>query len=84
MLAELGVSAEVEVVEVPSRSRFSTRAAAVAAYRDLLLLPDTPAVKRELRALLEEWLVEDHGSLRPPVRSWPAAILSWRPHHARR
>jgi SAM-dependent methyltransferase len=83
VLAEVGVTAEVEAVEAPTRSHFPTLAAAVKAYRDLLVLPDAPAVRRELHALLASWLVEDHGALRPPLRSWPAAIVSWRPRATR-
>lgn len=79
VLAELGISAEVEVVELPTRARHKDLNAAVKAYRDQLLLPDEPAVRRELRGLLASWLVEDKGRLRPPVRSTPAAIVSWRP-----
>lgn len=79
VLAELGISAAVEVVEVPSRSRFTTLAEAAKAYRDLLLLPDTAAVRRELRTLLASWLVEAGDELRPPMPTWPAAIVSWRP-----
>lgn len=82
VLAELGVDAEVEVVEVANRSRFATVAAAVRTYLDLLVLADTAAVRRELRGLLGSWLVQDHGALRPPLRSWPAAIVSWRPGDA--
>ena len=77
ILRELGLKPEVEVVEVPTLSRFSSLAAAVRSYRDTLLLADTPEVRRELRALLRPWLVEDRGELRPPVRSTAAAIVSW-------
>lgn len=79
VLAELGIAADVEVVELPTRARHKDLPAAVKAYRDQLLLPDDAAVRRELRGLLASWLVEDGGQLRPPVRSTPAAIVSWRP-----
>ncbi len=79
VLAELGIAAEVEVVEVPIRSRFRTLARAVAAYRDNLLLPDTPEVRRELRKLLAPWLVGREGALRPPLKTTGAAILRWAP-----
>jgi SAM-dependent methyltransferase len=79
VLAELGIAAEVEVVELATRVRHKDLNAAVKAYRDQLLLADEPAVRRELRSLLSSWLVEDKGGLRPPVRSTPAAIVSWRP-----
>ena len=79
VLAELGIRADVEVVEVPVRSRYPNVHAAAKAYRDQLLLPDVPEVRRELRALLSSWLVHDGGQLRPPVRTTPAAIVSWSP-----
>jgi hypothetical protein len=65
------------VVEVPARARFDTVAAAVKAYREVLVLPDTAEVRAEMRGLLSSWLVEDEGALRPPARTMPAAIVSW-------
>lgn len=79
VLAELGIRADVEIVELPTRSRHASLTKAVTSYADQLLLPDDAAVRRELRGLLASWLVEDHGQLRPPMRSTPAAIVSWRP-----
>lgn len=80
ILAEMGIKATVEIVEIPVRARFKSVAAAARAYSDTLLLPDTPEVRRELRQLLAPWLVNgDGGLLRPPVRSLPAAIVSWPP-----
>lgn len=80
VLAELGISADVEVVEVPVRSRYDTLARAVRDYRQGLLLPDTAAVRRELRGLLSSWLVRSQSGLRPPLRTAPTAILQWGPH----
>lgn len=79
VLAELGISADVEVVELPTRARHRNLNAAVKAYRDQLLLPDEPDVRRELRGLLSSWLVKEGEQLRAPVRTTPAAIVSWRP-----
>lgn len=79
VLAELGIRAEVEVVEVPVRSRYASVNAAAKAHREHLLLPDVPEIRRELRGLLSSWLVADGGELRPPVRTTPAAIVSWGP-----
>ena len=84
ILAELGIRADVEIVEIPTRSRFATVNAAVKAYRDQLVLPDDAAVRRELRTILSSWLVEDEGGLRPPLRSTPAAIVSWAPRPPKR
>lgn len=78
VLAEIGIDSEVEVVEVTSRTRHKSLGAAVKSYRDQLLLADDADVNRELRGLLASWLVEDHGALRPPVRSTPSAIVTWR------
>ncbi len=77
VLGDLGITADVEVVEVPVRSRYASLAAAVRTYRDGLLLADTPAVRRELRQLLSAWLVGPPHALRPPLSTSPAAILHW-------
>lgn len=84
VLGELGIRADVEVVELPVRSRFTTLASAARDYRENLCLPDTPAIRRELRELLRAWLVADGGALRPPLRSTPAAILHWEPRRTAR
>lgn len=77
VLREIGVEPDVEIVEVRTRSRYRSLRAAVASYREMLLLPDTAAVRAELRGLLAPWLVEDADGLRAPVRTLPAAIVSW-------
>ncbi|MGH9183287.1 MAG: class I SAM-dependent methyltransferase [Acidimicrobiales bacterium] len=78
ILAEQGVVAEVEVVEVPVRTRFADLGAAVGSYRETLLLPRTAAALRELSGLLAAWLVRTgDGALRPPLRTTPVAIVSW-------
>jgi SAM-dependent methyltransferase len=79
VLREIGIEPEVEVVEVRSRTRFVTLAEAVRDYRDLLVLPDTPDVRRELAGLLREWLVKTEGALRPPIATLPAAVVRWQP-----
>jgi SAM-dependent methyltransferase len=79
VLRELGLAPDVEVVEVPTRARFSTLAAAAKDYREQLCVPDTPEARRELRTLLSSWLVPRGDALGPPLRTTPAAILSWRP-----
>lgn len=79
VLEELGVDPDVEVVEVPARPCLPDLDAAVADYRDNLLLPDTADVRTQLRGLLSSWLVDTGGGLRPPMRTMPAAILSWTP-----
>ena len=79
LLRELGMKPEIEVVEVPTRGRFKTLAAAVKSYRDELCLPDTPEVRKELRGLLAHWLVPRGEALGAPLKTVPAAVLSWSP-----
>jgi ubiquinone/menaquinone biosynthesis C-methylase UbiE len=80
VLREIGIDPQVEVVEVASRTRFATLAEAVRDYRDLLVLPDTAEVRRELGGLLRSWLVPTTGgALRPPIASLPAAVVRWDP-----
>ncbi|HWB72039.1 MAG TPA: class I SAM-dependent methyltransferase [Egibacteraceae bacterium] len=77
VLAELGIQPRVQVVEAPVVTRFASLRQAVEGYRDVLVLPDTVVVRRELRALLSDWLVGKQPALRPPLRSAPGAVLSW-------
>ena len=65
------------MVEVASRARFKTPAEAAKDYRDQLCLPDTPEVRKELRGLLADWLVPRNGVLGPPLKTVPAAVISW-------
>ena len=79
VLRELGITPDVKVVEIPNRRRFATIDEAAEHYRDALLLADSPAVRRELAALLTTWLVGRMGALRSPLRTVPAAIIRWSP-----
>ena len=79
VLREVGIEPDVEVVEVASRTRFASLGEAVRDYRDLLVLPDTREVRRELTDLLRWWLLKTDGGLRPPIATLPAAIVRWRP-----
>lgn len=79
---EVGADPRVRVVELPTRGRFASVDEAVADYRDWLLLPDTAAVRRELAGLLGSWLVRRGGSLRPPFRTTPAAVVDWEPQRS--
>jgi SAM-dependent methyltransferase len=83
VLRELGIDAQVRVVEIPNHRRFATPADAVEHYRDALLLPDTPQVGDELRGLLERWLLGRRGAYRSPLPAVPAAIIGWRPRPSR-
>lgn len=77
VLREEGIDPTVQVVETPVVGRFASLGQAVSDYRDHLALPDSPAVRRQLRRLLGDWLVGREPALRAPVRSLPAAILRW-------
>jgi SAM-dependent methyltransferase len=77
VLRELGLKPTIEVVEVPSRVRFTSVADAARDYRDQLCLPDTAEIRKELRGLLGHWLVRRGDALGAPLASVPAAIISW-------
>lgn len=79
VLRELGVKPEVEVVEVATRGRFKNVADAAKDYRDQLCLPDTPEIRKELRGLLQHWLIRRGDALAAPLKTLPAAVISWRP-----
>ncbi len=79
VLRELGIEAQVKVVEITNRRRFATIDEAVEHYREALLLTDTFDVRRELGSLLGSWLLGRRGALRSPLRTLPAAIIHWRP-----
>jgi hypothetical protein len=79
VLQELGMTPDVEVVELPNRTRYGSLADAVKEYREYLLLPDGRGVTRELESLLGSWLVKRDGGFGPPLRYVPAAIISWPP-----
>lgn len=79
VLRELGVVPEIEVVEVPTRARFKSVADAAKDYRNELCLPDTAEVRKELRGLLAHWLVPRGDALGAPLKTVPAAIISWAP-----
>lgn len=77
VLREAGVEPQVKVVEIADARRWATIDEAVDAYRDALLLGDTPQVRAELAGLLESWLLGRRGAYRPPLRAVPAAIIRW-------
>ncbi|HET7720772.1 MAG TPA: class I SAM-dependent methyltransferase [Acidimicrobiales bacterium] len=79
VLRELGVKPEVEVVEVATRGRFKSLADAAKDYRDQLCLPDTPEIRKELRGLLQHWLIRRGDALAAPLKTVPAAVISWKP-----
>ena len=80
VLREMGLKPEVEVVEVPTRGRFKSVADAAKDYRDQLCLPDTPEVRKELRGLLQHWFIRRGDALAVPLKTVPAAVISWTPN----
>jgi SAM-dependent methyltransferase len=79
VLRELGFKPEVEVVEVATRGRFKSLADAATDYRDPLCLPDTPEIRKELRGLLQHWFIRRGDALAVPLKTVPAAVISWSP-----
>lgn len=79
VLSELGITPDVEVIEVPRTGRYETIDEAVDDYRRTLLLPDDREVREELTGLLSSWLVRRRDGYSSPARTAPAAILSWAP-----
>jgi SAM-dependent methyltransferase len=81
VLQELGISPEVEVVELPNRTRYDTLGEAAKEYADYLALPAQRPVRRELEGLLASWLIKRDGQLAPPLRYVPAAVIRWAGTH---
>ena len=79
VLRELGCKPQIEVVEVTTRGRFKNVADAAKDYRDQLCLPDTPEIRKELRGLLQHWLIRRGDALAAPLKTVPAAVISWKP-----
>jgi len=77
VLNEMGIEPHVEVAELRTGTRHESLADAVESYRDQLVLPKTPAVQRELARLLDPWFQRRNGGLYAPLRTQPAAIMSW-------
>lgn len=80
LLAEMGIFADVYVSAHRSNWRWDTLDDAVEEHLESLILADTPAVRAELRAQLERFLVPvDDGRLGLPVANLPNAVMTWRP-----
>ena len=79
LLDEMGISVELELVEVPSLTRFPSVADAVSEYAQALFLPWDSDTRSSLARVLSSWLVWREGAWRPPLATGPAAILSWSP-----
>jgi SAM-dependent methyltransferase len=78
VLYEMDIYANVEVVKLPLFMAYASLEEAVEEQMEQLILPDNEKTRRELRALLADWLVERDGMLRPPQREMAAAMI-WFP-----
>jgi SAM-dependent methyltransferase len=77
VLYEMGIFANVEIVSLPPSLRYPSLDVAVTEMTEQLILPDDEKSRVELRALLEEWLVEMDGVLVPPLQEMVCAIIWW-------
>ena len=77
VLYEMGIFANVEIVSLPPSLRYASLDVAVTEMTEQLILPDDEKTRVELRALLEDWLVEMDGVLVPPLREMVCAIIWW-------
>ena len=78
VLYEMGIYANVEVVKVPPVQHYPSYDVAVEELLEQLILPDNTQTRDELRNLLQGWLVERDGVLRPPLEEMVFAIIWWR------
>ena len=78
VLYEMGIYADVEVVKVPPVQHYPSYEVAVEELLEQLILPDNPSTREELRNLLQNWLIEQDGVLKPPVNEMVFAIIWWR------
>jgi hypothetical protein len=79
LLHELGILADVRILDTPQPWRYADLDTAVEEHLEQLILPDTPATRAELSSLLKDWLVADGDALRLPLTTMPIGVLSWGP-----
>lgn len=77
VLYEMGIYANVEVVDLPPTLRYPSLEVAVNELLEQLILPDDQPTRAELQRLLQGWLIERDGELVPPAREMVCAIISW-------
>jgi SAM-dependent methyltransferase len=75
VMYDMGIYANVEIVELPSGMRFPSLDVAVEEMKEHLILPDEEAMQDELRALLAQWLVQRDDVLSMPVDNLICAIM---------
>lgn len=77
VLFEMGIYANVEIVNLPVSLRYPSLDVAVEELTEQLILPNDERTRDELRGLLVGWLVEKDGMLVPPVEKMVCAIVWW-------
>jgi hypothetical protein len=75
VMYDMGIYADVEIVDLPSGMRFSSLDTAVEEMQEMLILPNDEQKRAELRDLLTDWLVSRDGVLSMPVDKLVCAIL---------
>lgn len=75
VLYEMGIFANVEIVETPQSLRYPSLDIAVDELVEQLILPNDEHTRTELRGLLEGWLIERDGMLAPPLEKMVCAII---------
>ena len=75
VLYDMDIYANVEIVTLPPILRYSSLDVAVEEMVEQLILPDDEQTRKELRGLLEPWLVERDDVLVPPIDKIVSAIV---------
>lgn len=79
VLYELGIYAQVEVVARPFAFKYPSLQDAENELLDQLILEESVETRRELRGLLENWLIKEEGDTwNSPEATMAQAILWWR------
>ena len=77
VLYEMGIYANVEVVDLPVILTYPTLDVATEEILEQLILPDDAKTRSELRDVLAHWFVERNGMLAPPIDKMVGAILTF-------
>ncbi len=75
VLYEMGIYANVEIVETPQSLRYPSLDVAVDELLEQLILPENEQTRTKLRKMLDGWLVELDGMLVPPIEKMACAIM---------
>ena len=75
VLYDMGIYADVEIVELPMMLMYPSLDVAVEELLEQLILPQDEATRKQLHSLLEQWLVPYDGMLGPPIEKIVGAII---------